>query len=82
MPNDNRLCIQCRRPESDPTPWVLDNPGKGCLYGLEHLYEEDLAPKAKQPQVKKPSKSLCIKCGLHPKNPLAQTNGCEHEFPE
>jgi hypothetical protein len=32
-------------------------------------------------QQKKVDKRLCVKCGLHQKNPLAATSGCTHEYP-
>ena len=71
------ICIFCLKLPSDPTPWVRDNPGKGCTYGLEHEYPEE---PTKQP--KKVDKKLCTKCGLHPKNPASSTNGCEHLYSE
>lgn len=48
-----------------------------CLYGMHHEYEVEKKPA--QP-VKKSSKALCTKCGLHPKNPASASNGCSHEY--
>lgn len=52
----------------------------GCTYGLHHEYPND-APEPPPPPPKKVSPSLCVYCGLHPKNPLAATNECDHFFP-
>jgi hypothetical protein len=74
------ICTFCLKSPNDPTPWCKDNPGHGCTYGLHHEFPEE-AEKAKPVQPKKdPKKALCTKCGLHPKNPVFNTNGCEHEF--
>jgi len=65
-------------------------PGLECTYGLHHEF-----PKEKLPVIsvggtkesgwgtgptKKPDAKLCVKCGIHPKNPLFASNGCEHLF--
>lgn len=88
-----RACIFCFKDEGRTDPWVPNNPGGGCTYGLGHEYPcpvcgnllcklhvagQDVKP---PPQMKKPSKNLCTKCGLHPNNPTSKTNGCEHEYP-
>lgn len=74
----NNLCIFCIRPEGDPRSWVPSNPGKGCTYGLAHEFPPS---EEKQPQqAKVRDAKLCVKCGLHPKNPTSSTNGCEHEY--
>jgi hypothetical protein len=74
----DRLCVFCLKHESDKTPWIESNPGKGCTYGYAHEYlEPEVQPEIQQ---KKPDKKLCVKCGLHPKNPLASTNNCEHTY--
>lgn len=73
------ICIFCFRAKNDPIPWVLDNPGNGCQYGLAHEY---LVEEKSKQQSKKPSKSLCIKCNLHPNNPASKTNECLHEYPK
>ncbi len=72
------LCIYCMKHEGDQTPWVKDNPGNGCTYGLGHEYPEPVKPKQ---QAKKVDKQLCTKCGLHQRNPASATNGCAHEYP-
>jgi hypothetical protein len=72
------FCIFCLEPKSSPRPWVPSNPGLGCTYGLGHEYP---AEETKPAQVHKPDKKLCLKCGLHPRNPKAAANGCEHEYP-
>jgi hypothetical protein len=48
-----------------------------CTYGMRHEYGEDSVPKISKQEPKR-SKNLCLKCGLHPKNPKAI--GCEHVF--
>lgn len=53
---------------------------KTCTYGMHHEYSEDAIVKTPPKQEVKKSKSLCVKCGLHPKNPKAI--GCEHVFEE
>lgn len=75
---NTRLCVFCLRVEGDPTPWVPDNPGKGCQYGYDHEFPAIEVPKP--PPIKKVDSKLCQKCGLHPKNPASQTNGCAHEY--
>ena len=53
----------------------------GCSYDLHHSYdEESLRPKPQPVQVVKLKKDLCVKCGIHPRNPIFLTNGCVHEF--
>ena len=56
-----------------------DRPGQGdtCTYGMRHEYPEDDVVEVKV-KVQKRDANLCIKCGMHPKNPKAA--GCEHEF--
>ncbi len=91
----DRLCALCLKTESDKTPWCKDNPGEGCTYGMHHEYKcilcdqwavrgkafcENHASGEKPVQQKKPDKKLCKKCGLHPKNPVSVTNGCEHDY--
>jgi hypothetical protein len=49
-----------------------------CSYGMHHEFAE--VPKASGKTNKKDSK-LCVKCGLHPKNPASLTNGCDHDWP-
>jgi hypothetical protein len=71
------ICLFCLKHEGDATPWCKDNPGRGCTYGLDHEFPEPLEPKKQEP---KKDKKLCIKCGLHPKNPASATNGCAHEY--
>lgn len=73
-----RLCIHCLKHEGDPRPWVVANPGNGCTYGLGHEFPE--VEKPKPPPAKKADKQLCLKCGLHPKNPASATNGCAHGY--
>lgn len=75
----DRLCTFCSRHESDKRPWVPSNPGLGCTYGYAHEFPE--APVVKAKPEKKTDKKLCIKCGLHPKNPAFATKVCEHEYP-
>jgi hypothetical protein len=71
-------CVFCLKHRGDPTPWVADNPGDGCTYGMKHEFPEPEKPKQQAP---KRDASLCTKCGLHAKNPASQKNGCEHEYP-
>jgi hypothetical protein len=75
-----QVCIFCFKSPSNPTPWCPTNPGNGCTYGLGHEYPLNESEKPKQPP-KKPDKQLCLKCGLHAKNPASATNGCSHEYP-
>jgi len=75
-----RICIFCLRHESDPRPWCPENPGLGCTYALAHEYEPGEEAKPKQPE-RRLDKELCVRCGLHPKNPASATNGCAHEYP-
>jgi hypothetical protein len=70
------LCIFCLRSSGAPS-WVLDRPGLGCTYGLAHEY---LVALAKAPALKARDMALCVHCGLHPKNPAASRNGCEHQY--
>jgi hypothetical protein len=73
-----RLCIFCLQLDTQSTPWCPSNPGKGCTYGLGHEYVgDDVVASPPSPKV---DKKLCTKCGRHPKNPAASTNGCEHEY--
>lgn len=54
-----------------------------CSYGLHHEFLEQIKQPSKvAAQSKVPDKKLCVKCGLHTKNPKAQTNGCAHTFSE
>lgn len=73
------LCTFCNKVPENTTPWCVDNPGKGCTYGLGHEYPEELVV-TKKVLVKKPDRQLCIKCELHPRNPASDVNGCEHEY--
>ena len=72
-------CIFCLRDAVTAEPFCKDNPGHGCTYGFHHEGVEGLVEKPK-PAPKGPDKKLCLKCGLHPKNPAASTNGCAHEY--
>ena len=48
-----------------------------CTYGLAHDFLSE------QKSVVKSAKrddKLCTKCGVHPKNPASQTNGCNHSY--
>ncbi len=55
-----------------------ENVKETCLYGMHHEFDD---AEVKKPQpVKKTSKALCTKCGLHPKNPVSSSNGCSHEY--
>jgi len=72
------VCIHCLKHRSDSSPWVKNNPGAGCTYGLAHEYP---APDRPKPQPKKIDKNLCIKCGLHAKNPASASGSCAHEYP-
>ena len=76
----DQLCIHCLKHKSSSTPWVPDNPGHGCTYGLSHEYPATLEEKSKSKQVAKVDKGLCTKCGLHMKNPASKMNGCVHEY--
>ncbi len=74
-----RLCTFCGRDESNRTPWCVSNPGAGCTYGLGHEFPpREAATKKQTPKV---DKWLCVKCGLHVRNPASGTNGCVHEYP-
>jgi hypothetical protein len=76
------VCIFCFKNESNKTPWCPDNPGNGCQYGLGHEYIESTAEvKARAKQAPKIDVNRCVHCGLHNKNPLSKTNGCEHMYP-
>jgi hypothetical protein len=47
-----------------------------CNYGLAHEYSKLEKPK----QIAKKDLARCVKCDLHLRNPLSQTNGCPHEY--
>lgn len=64
------FCLTCRGNIRDPK-------AKTCSYGLGHEFLEDSLAKRVQ-QVKKPDAKLCSLCGLHPKNPLYSSYGCDH----
>jgi hypothetical protein len=49
-----------------------------CTYGWRHEFPSG-KPYPVIQTAKRDSK-LCRTCGLHPQNPAAKTNGCEHEF--
>jgi hypothetical protein len=66
------VCIQCFRHEEDVV-------GADCLYGLDHLFAKTKEMEKFIPSRKRDAK-LCLKCGLHPKNPTAAVNNCQHEF--
>lgn len=70
------LCIFCFEYPGSP-PWVVGNPGAGCTYGLFHEYE---TPVVQALAVRVRDKALCLTCGLHPKNPAASKNGCQHQY--
>ncbi len=70
------LCFFCLRDANDERVWCQDNPGEGCTYGMRHEFPEEEKPKQ---VVVKMDRKICLKCGMHPKNPKAV--GCEHEFP-
>lgn len=69
-------CIFCFRLPGAP-PWVLDRPGLGCTYALSHEYPAALT---KAPAPKARDAALCVRCGLHPKNPASMANGCDHQY--
>jgi hypothetical protein len=50
-----------------------------CTYGLAHGWPEAPAA-APAVGVRKRDTSLCTRCGLHPRNPVAAANGCAHEY--
>jgi hypothetical protein len=69
------FCLRCRGR-------IPDVAARDCTYGFGHEFEEDARRKA--PQRQQPAKrasNLCTLCGLHPNNPLSQTNGCAHLYP-
>ena len=70
------LCLFCIRPRGDTRVWCADNPGDGCTYGLAHEYP----PRERSKQARPIDRNLCVRCGLHPKNPASTTNGCEHVY--
>lgn len=61
------FCLTCR-----------GNVGPTCTYGLAHEFPTAVR---RPTQERKVDKKLCSKCGLHPKNPKFDTNGCVHEYP-
>lgn len=72
------ICIFCLRAPGSP-PWCTANPGRGCTYGFACEYPlEETAQKPAPTHVR--DAKLCVKCGLHPKNPMSATNGCVHEY--
>jgi len=48
-----------------------------CTHGCAH--EFPVLAKPEPPPMKRDPK-LCVRCGLHPRNPAAANNGCAHEF--
>ncbi len=77
-------CIFCFQTSDNPKVFCLDNPGDGCTYGMHHEYPGEVFGKTKLPPkvtFKKVDKQVCLKCGVHSKNPVGATNGCEHEYP-
>jgi hypothetical protein len=73
------ICIFCVRHQSCTVPWCPDNPGRGCTYGYGHEYPLP-QQKTKQTVAKKLDAKLCTPCGLHPKNPKSDMNGCTHVY--
>jgi hypothetical protein len=63
------ICIFCLGHRDSGIVW--------CSYGMHHEYP---AAETKPKQGPKPDKALCSRCGLHPKNPVSATNGCEHDY--
>jgi hypothetical protein len=57
-----QFCIYCHAPE--------DTDSK-CTYSLPHKF-------ASLDKAIVPVEELCIRCGLHPRNPAATVNGCNH----
>jgi len=49
-----------------------------CTYGLGH--EMPAAPKSAPTSGPKRDPKLCVKCGLHPRNPASSSSGCEHVY--
>ena len=50
-----------------------------CSYGLRHEFPEPVQSTVEIP--KRVDKQLCVKCGVHRKNPKSATSGCDHEYP-
>ena len=46
-----------------------------CTYGMRHEYPEQPTVK----QAPKKDRQLCLRCGLHPRNPAYAASGCEHK---
>jgi hypothetical protein len=68
------VCIFCLSHKSRCLP---DN----CTYKGHHEFPGEESAKEDKPAPKvKVDLKLCIKCGMHPKNPKAA--GCEHEYPK
>ena len=64
-------CVFCFKHREDAAP--------ACSYGLGHEFPK--GEEARVRQEKRPDAKLCVRCGLHPRNPLSSTNGCEHAYP-
>jgi hypothetical protein len=52
------------------------NVAASCTYGLQHEFPNKEVKK----QVAKRDAQLCIRCGLHAKNPTSRTSECAHEY--
>lgn len=68
----NHVCIFCLRHHDN----IAEPTKQTCTYGMHHEFPVADKPK----QVAQPSKALCTRCGLHPKNPASSVNGCEHTY--
>lgn len=64
--NINNCCIFCL--------FHKDHVAQVCTYGMYHEFPQVILEK----KTVKIDRKICIKCGLHPKNPKAV--GCDHEF--
>lgn len=65
--NPKDICIFCLTHRDDVEP--------KCSYDFHHEF-----PEVKVVQEKKVDKGLCLKCGLHKRNPKSQSNGCNHNY--
>jgi hypothetical protein len=65
--DEPRVCVFCLTHEMR---------GAACTYLMPHEYPA--RPKATAaPRV---DRQLCVKCGLHPKNPAGAASACAHEY--
>lgn len=73
MPSHLDCCVFCLRCRGN----IAEPEARTCTYGMGHEFPQ--AAPQRQPERPRDA-SLCVRCGLHPRNPASATNGCEHSY--